>query len=103
NPGSKDYDGLVSARVRQALNSNDPGDVAAAISVTFPSRDRPEVRAPYPYLPEFSKWISSPHEAVRKQARNLAGSLDAEDASRVVEGALAVLNDDSQKKHHIEA
>ena len=58
NPGSKDYDVRVSARVREALSSNDPGDVAAAMSVTFPFRDKSGARAPILIYPNFPSGFS---------------------------------------------
>jgi beta-lactamase regulating signal transducer with metallopeptidase domain/multidrug efflux pump subunit AcrA (membrane-fusion protein) len=103
NLGSDGYNEKVSARIREAMNSDDPGDVAASISVSFPSRDKSAAFAPYTYLPEFSMWILSPHEAVRKQARNLASSLQGDDAAHVAEAALAVLKDNAKKEQHLEA
>jgi beta-lactamase regulating signal transducer with metallopeptidase domain/biopolymer transport protein ExbD/tetratricopeptide (TPR) repeat protein len=103
NPGSDGYNEKVSARVREALNSKDPEDLVAVMGATLPGFEKPGVRARYPYLDEYSKWIFSPHEAVRKQARNFSNGLRGDDAQRVAEVALAVIKDNSKKDQHIEA
>jgi hypothetical protein len=103
--GYDGHDEKVSARIREALKSDDPDEVAAAMRVVWPSPNPKQATAgePYPYLEELGKWIFSPHAPVRKQARNLATSLKGADATHMTDVALAVLKDDSKKEQHIEA
>ena len=95
--GEPNHDEKVSARLREALKSNEPEDVVAALHALFPYCDKSGAFAPYPYLPELTKAVFSSNEALRKWGRNLLTSLQSDDAAQVVEAALAVLKDNTKK------
>jgi beta-lactamase regulating signal transducer with metallopeptidase domain len=100
---SNAHDDKVAARVREALGSNDPDDVVAAMFVIVPYPNTPAAKSPYPYLPDLMKLLYSPHESVRKHARELLKLIKGDDATHVAEAALAVLKDNAQKQQHLEA
>jgi hypothetical protein len=100
--GYDGHDEKISERIREALKSNDPEEIAAAMRVIWPEVNK-AAGEPYPYLSELAEWIFSPHEAIRKQARSLLSGLKGNDATHMADVALAVLKDESKTEQHIEA
>jgi hypothetical protein len=99
---SSAQDDKVVARIREALGSDDPDDVMAAMFAVAPDRNRPAT-SPYPYLPELMKTVYSPNEGVRRNARGFLQSLKGADAIQAANQALAVLKDESKKDQHLVA
>jgi beta-lactamase regulating signal transducer with metallopeptidase domain/thioredoxin-like negative regulator of GroEL len=93
----------VAARIREALNSNDSDEVFMALGRIWPYVNAAAGKKPYPYLPEVTKALFSPHELVRKRARQLAETLQGENWVNLVNDLLAILDDKSRKDQHLEA